>query len=76
MSLTLTRGLTRFYLVNSQLLESMTRLPRLTGASKKLHLGLDSLFDRLPAWAQNLSRIELLGFVGENLPNGADKTKP
>ena len=47
-------------------------LPR---ASKKLHLGLNRLFDRLPARAQNLSRVELFGFVGQNLPDRADKAK-
>ncbi len=47
-------------------------LPR---ASEKSHLGLNRLFDRLPARAQNLSRVELFGFVGQNLPDRADKAK-
>ena len=45
-------------------------------ATEKSHFGLDSLFDRLAAGAQNLSRVELFGFVGQDLPNGADKAKP
>ena len=54
---------------------SPIHLSCLPGASKKFHFGLDSLFDRLPARAQNLSRVELFGFVCQNLSNGTDKAK-